>query len=217
MRLSDNGRVFLQGLEGLSLKAYRDADGYSIGYGHFLGKDPSLASRVIDRAEADRLFASDVARFENIVSLGAVSPLQHEFDAMVSLTYNIGTGDKDKSVDKAGGFWGSTVRRLHNAGDKQGAADAFRLWNKSTNAAGVRAVDPVLVARREKERAFYLGSGNPPPGSFPTPPPEQSTEGWPPTIATAPSSPSPSTYASASALSLVTLALGWLFYRLVHR
>lgn len=212
MRLSDRGRAFLKGLEGLSLKAYPDADGYSIGYGHFLGKDPSLRTRVIDRAEADQLFDTDIARFENVVSLSTTDPAQHEFDAMVTLTYNIGTGDKDKG----GGFWGSTVRRLHNAGDKAGAADAFRLWNKSTKN-GVRGIDPVLVARREKERAFYLGGANPPPGVFPSPPPPESSEGWPPTIATGPGSPSPSAYQSATAVSLVTLAIGWLVYRLINR
>lgn len=204
MRLSDAGRTLIKGFEGLSLKAYPDADGYSIGYGHFGAKPGD----VITRAEADRFFDGDVVKFETAVSLATPNAAQHEFDAMTSLAYNIG----------GGGFAGSTVARLHNMGDRQGAADAFRLWNKSTRG-GVRSIDPVLVARREKERAFYLGAANPAPGSFPSPPPQESSEGWPP-IATAPSTPaapSSGAYASASVASLITLAFGWLVYRLVHR
>lgn len=204
MRLSDAGRTLLKGFEGLSLKAYPDTKkGYSIGYGHFGAKPGD----VITREQADAYFDQDVARFENTVSLATLDPKQHEFDAMVSLAYNIGTGDQTKG----GGFWGSTVRRLHNAGDKQGAADAFRMWNKSDG-----AVNPVLVERREKERAFYLGAAAPT-GSYPPPPPQESSESWPPSIATAPGSPSPAAYTSASVASLATLALGWLVYRLINR
>lgn len=218
MRLSDAGRTLIKGFEGLSLTAYPDTSkGYSIGYGHF-GASPG---QVITREEADRLFDGDVAKYELAVSTATPRALQHEFDAMVSLAYNIGTA----------GFAGSTVARLHNLGDRQGAADAFRMWKKSDG-----KDNPVLIKRREKERAFYLGSAAAPPGSFPSEPPQQSSEEWPPPVATAPtepsdpwgsatpgwpetSPPSPSSgaYASASVASLATLALGWLLYRLIHR
>lgn len=204
MRLSDDGKTWLKSLEGLSLKAYRDADGYSIGYGHFLGKDPALASRTITRPEAEQLFLQDIAKYEIAVSTTTPKAEPHQFDAMVVLTYNIGTA----------GFAGSTVARLHNLGDTQGAADAFRLWNKSTKN-GVRAVDPVLVARREKEREIYL-HGYRPPGSFPTPLPPVSSPSWPSGgLAVAPAA-APSPVRTASILSLAALALGWLLHRLAH-
>jgi len=209
MRLSDSGRTLIKGFEGLSLTAYPDTSkGYSIGYGHF----GATKGQVITRQEADRLFDQDVAKYELAVSTTTPRALQHEFDAMVSLAYNIGTA----------GFAGSTVARLHNQGDRQGAADAFRMWKKSDG-----QDNPVLIKRREKERAFYLGSAVTPPGSIPTPPPQQSTESWPPPVATGPSAPdgwgsipeAPSSraFAAASVASLATLALGWLIYRLVHR
>ena len=43
------------------------------------------------------------------------------FDALVSLAYNIG----------AGALAGSSIIRKLKAGDKLGAANAFRLYNKS--------------------------------------------------------------------------------------
>jgi lysozyme len=154
MKLSEQGRRLLQGFEGLMLTAYRDppdpnpADQlWSIGYGHQLGKGPQWEGTTITRAEAERLFDQDVSTREVAVSLHAPTDAAHahRFDAMVSLAYNIGLGSATK------GFIGSTVRRLHNAGDFAGAADAFRMWNKSGG-----AVNPVLVNRREKERAVYL-------------------------------------------------------------
>lgn len=213
MQLSPTGITFLQGLEGLSLKAYRDADGYSIGYGHFLGKDASLASKVIDRTEADRLFREDIGKFERGVS--AVTPFATpaQFDAMVTLAYNIGLGDVPS---RTGGFAGSTVAKRHNLADFVGAADAFLMWNKSTGPDGVRAVNPVLVKRREKERAYYLGGAQTAPGSFPVPAPQQSTEGWPsePTSMLPP--PPSSTAKNAVGVSLVATLIGWLIYRLSH-
>lgn len=209
MLLSDNGRTLIKAFEGLSLKAYPDSHGYSIGYGHFIGTDPSLESKTITRAEADALFDQDVKKYETAVSFVTPVARQHEFDAMVSLAYNIGTGN---TTTKQGGFAGSTVARLHNAGDRMGAADAFRMWNKSQG-----AVHQGLVARREKERNFYL-HGTTAAGSFPAPLPPASTEsgGWPP-IATAPEAPNAKAYAGASIASLLTLAVGWVVYRLINR
>lgn len=137
MRLSEQGRKLLQSFEGLSLKAYPDGPGYSIGYGHH----GAQAGQTITRAEAEALFDADVQRFENAVSLSAPAMSQHQFDAMVSLAYNIGTG----------GFSGSTVLQRHRMGDYAGAADAFRMWNKSMG-----QVHQGLVDRRERERHVYL-------------------------------------------------------------
>ena len=137
-RLSEAGRRLIQSFEGLSLKAYPDGAGYSIGYGHY----GAQAGDVISPAEAEALFDRDVARFEDAVAKAAPGALQHQFDAMTSLAYNIG----------AGAFATSTVAARHRAGDFAGAADAFLAFTK---AGGVD--DSRLVARRKRERAIYLG------------------------------------------------------------
>jgi lysozyme len=127
----------IQGFEGLSLTAYPDAAGYSIGYGHF----GANKGDTITRAEAERFFLQDILKFETAVAFSAPKATQDQFDAMVSLAYNIGTA----------GFTKSSVLRYHNMGDYSSAADAFNLFNKSQG-----KVLPVLVARRAKERDVYL-------------------------------------------------------------
>lgn len=142
-KLSDQGRKLIQSFEGLSLTAYPDAAGFSIGYGHYGAKKGD----VISREEAERLFDQDVAKYELAVLMAAPNTTQAQFDALTSLAYNIGTVGMAKS----------TVVARHNLGDYQGAADAFRMWNKSQG-----KELPVLTARREKERAVYLnGHGSP--------------------------------------------------------
>ncbi len=66
---------------------------------------------------------------------------QNQFDALVSLTYNIGSG----------AFNNSTLLKKLNKGDYQGAADQFLVWNK----AGGKVMKG-LVRRREAEQALFL-------------------------------------------------------------
>jgi lysozyme len=144
MQLSSNGRKLIQEFEGFSLTAYPDAAGYSIGYGHY----GAAKGQTITREEADKLFKNDVVKYEVSVSLTTPVATQDQFDAMTSLTYNIGTA----------GFAKSTVAVRHNMKDYTGAADAFLMWNKSQG-----EILPVLDVRRKKERNIYLnGYGNGP-------------------------------------------------------
>jgi len=83
-----------------------------------------------------------------IKGLLKVKPTQYQFDAMVSLTYNIGIG----------GFSESTCLRKFNEGDIEEAADAILLWNKTT-IDGKKVVSQGLVNRRREEREMFL-SGN---------------------------------------------------------
>jgi lysozyme len=150
MQLSPKGRQLIQGFEGLMLTAYKDpplakqADGsdasnqnYSIGYGH----SGAYNGQTISREEANRLFDADAIKYETAVSYTTPVATQEQFDAMTSLTYNIGTA----------GFAKSSVAARHNMGDYAGAADAFMMWVK---AAG--QVNPTLQARRQKERDVYV-------------------------------------------------------------
>lgn len=69
----------------------------------------------------------------------------NQLGAMVSLSYNIGLQ----------AFARSSVLRLHNAGDHQGAARAFALWNKA-RVNGQLTVLAGLTSRRAAEAALYL-------------------------------------------------------------
>jgi lysozyme len=107
------------------------------------------------QAQADTAFAADLDRFGGTVAalLGpaAQSPAaqgprttQGQYDAMVSLAYNIGTT----------AFRNSTLLRLHLAGRFAEAADQFPRWNKQAG-----KVLNGLTRRRAVERAMYLGAG----------------------------------------------------------
>jgi lysozyme len=138
---------------------------YSVGYGYALfadGKpvrDREAAYRIwrqrwpagMIEADAEALLASvsqDVCG--RVLRLLPAAPLaDHELGALVSLAYNIGVGEVGGAAD----FADSTVRRKLLAGDRRGAADAFRMWKY----AGGRVLAG-LVARREAERALFLAA-----------------------------------------------------------
>ncbi|MBY0317910.1 MAG: lysozyme [Reyranella sp.] len=143
--VSAEGRALIQQFEGLSLTAYLCPAGkWTIGYGHTEGVQ---AGDKVTKARADRMLAADLVSYGNAVAdaIGDGEASQHEFDAMVSLAFNVGIA----------GFKGSTVLRLHRQGDRQGAARAFGMWNKAMVNGRLQEV-PGLTRRRAAETAFYL-------------------------------------------------------------
>ena len=89
-------------------------------------------------AQVDAQLAKDLGRFEDAVNSAVKRPLtQNQFDACVSLAFNIGVQ----------GFIGSSVVRQINLGNMQAAADDFLMWEKP----------PELRGRRESEREQFLG------------------------------------------------------------
>lgn len=150
MRTSPTGIALIKKFEGCRLVAYRDVAGVlSIGWGE---TGPHVhAGMEITQALADRMLADRLAReFEPGVTgaIGGTPVTQNQFDAMVSLAYNIGVG----------GFRGSTVARMHKAGDHLSAAEAFELWNRADG-----RIIAGLVRRREEERDLYLSPAGTPP------------------------------------------------------
>lgn len=131
---------------GPALVPYRCPSGVlTIGWGH-TGPDVHEAMK-ISEAEADRLLDLDLDAAEaDVERLLRVPTNDNAFAALVSLRFNIG----------AAGFRGSSVLRLHNAGDWAGAARAFALWNKGRNAQGELVVLNGLVRRRAVEAALYM-------------------------------------------------------------
>lgn len=145
-----------QGLEGikqhedLRKRIYSDQAGKrTIGYGHLLrpGEEQQFANGIDEKA-ARELLARDVATAEAAVKRLVKVPLsQQEYDALVSLAYNIGAGQE--------GFAGSTVLRQLNAGDYRAAADAMLMWDKITQN-GQKVQSRGLVNRRNSERQLFL-------------------------------------------------------------
>lgn len=145
MKLSQAGKNLIKSFEGLELRVYPDpATGgapYTAGYGH-TGSDVK-PGMTVTQAMADAWFDKDVQKFEDGVSALLTAPTtQAQFDAMVSLAYNIGLGN----------FRSSTMLKKHNAKCWSCAAGQFLVWNR---AAG--KVMNGLTRRRNAERAMYLG------------------------------------------------------------
>lgn len=145
MKTSRTGIDLIKKWEGCKLKAYRCSAGVlTIGYGHTsaAGAPKVVEGMIITQAQADEILVRDLVKYEAAVQKALTrSPNQNQFDAMVSLAFNIGPGAFAKS---------SLVRKF-NAGDLAGAADAFLLWRK----AGGKVL-PGLENRRKDERSLFL-------------------------------------------------------------
>lgn len=143
MRISNKGRDFIKGFEALRLVAYPDpgtgGKPWTIGWGHTKGVKQGDR---ITQEQAEQFISDDLAVFELTVNSAIKRPMtQNQFDAMVSLAFNIG----------GSAFAGSTLVKKFNAGDAKGAADEFPKWKNSGG-----KVMPGLVKRRAAERETFL-------------------------------------------------------------
>jgi len=109
---------------------------WTIGYGNTA---PGVKQGVtITQAQAEQLLAQRLrSEFEPAVDsvCKGLTPA-YQYDAMVSLAYNIG----------ATAFRKSTVAKMHAAGNHAAAAEAFLLWHSGHT----------LTERREREKELYL-------------------------------------------------------------
>jgi GH24 family phage-related lysozyme (muramidase) len=92
-------------------------DKWTLGYG---STGPDIVQGLVwTQAQCDARFASDLAKFGAGVSELLTGPTtQNEFDALVSFSYNVGLGN----------LKASTLLRMHNAGDHEGARAQFGEW-----------------------------------------------------------------------------------------
>ena len=141
MQISQKGLDILKEFEGLRLEAYRCSAGVpTIGYGWTSGVK---MGDVWTREKAEHMLIEGVKPYEKAVqeAIGDAKTSQNQYDAMVSLCYNIGPGNFKKS----------SVAKLHKEGKYAQAAAAFMMWVK----AGGKIIGG-LIKRRNKEKALYL-------------------------------------------------------------
>lgn len=145
MKTSDAGKTLIKSFEGLRLRAYQDVGKvWTIGYGWTGGVK---LGDVWTQEKADDMFERGLKPYEDAVTklIGKTKTTQNQFDALVSLTYNIGIGN----------FSHSTVLRDHNAKAYAAAARAFLDWNKAHVNGSLVALNG-LTRRRGAERALYM-------------------------------------------------------------
>ena len=152
MKISENGLKLIQEFESFEADPYLDsARVWTIGYGStyypngtsVTGRDKPITreyAETIQRHVISKYFESIINELlEKEIASGFIT--QNMYDAIISLTYNIGVS----------GFKRSSVLRLLKQGDKLNAGNAFLLWNK----AGGKVLKG-LVNRRERERKLFL-------------------------------------------------------------
>ncbi|WP_024549785.1 glycoside hydrolase family protein [Siccibacter turicensis] len=146
LMLSVEGKRFIKDWEDFKSEAYNDSEGFcTIGYGHLIAKQRCENIQLSDefkdgitKAKADELFELRLPNYINELKKAiSVDLYQHEFDALVSLLFNMG------SMRKA-----PLMRDKLNAGDYEGASSEF-LDITNGGSAG-------LIARRNKEHSLFL-------------------------------------------------------------
>ena len=153
---SPDGLARLRAFEGLRLIPYIDAVGIrSVGYGHSRWTGGTITD---DQAEA--LLVADLRPCEASVNQRVNVPItQPQFDALVSLVFNVGPG----------AIIGTELIEDLNAGNYGEAADhILDFCHGIVN--GVKVVLPVLEARRTAERAMFLSQLPDEPDAWPPQP-----------------------------------------------
>lgn len=137
MKTSNEGINLIKQFEGCKLKAYKPVPAepcYTIGYGHY-GSDvrPNM---VISQAQAEAYLVQDLMKYEKSVNSLGIPLNQNQFDALVSFTYNCGSGN---------------LKKLVRGRNHQQIADAMLQYNK-----GSGKVLPGLTKRRQAERNLFV-------------------------------------------------------------
>lgn len=142
--LSDVGLRLIKSYEGFRPVDIELASGQRVvGYGH---RVTSGKAQHVTRAEADDLLRTDLQPFESMVNDAVFAPLaQGQFDAMVSLAFNIGPKK----------FLKSSVLRAFNNGRILDAANGFDVWRRG-DINGESFVVDALVRRRTAEKILFL-------------------------------------------------------------
>lgn len=140
---NEPGLELIRHSEGLRLNSYYLAGQWLIGYGH---AGTAMKGMTITKEEADALLVADIKDAEAAVRRLVTVPInENEFSALVSLAYNMGSS----------AFAGTSVLERLNAGDREGAAAAFRYIVRA-DINGERVVLEALKRRRAAERNLFL-------------------------------------------------------------
>ena len=144
-KVSKNGLDFIAKEEGLVLKPYKCSAGVpTIGIGSTYYEDGTkvkMTDAPITKERAYKLFENVLKHYEMCVYTCTRDDInQNQFDALVSLAFNIGTNALKKST---------LIKRVNK--DPKGAdiEAAFLMWK---NAGG----KPILLNRRKREYALYI-------------------------------------------------------------
>jgi len=146
--LTSRGAAFIGHFEGFSGKLYNDPVGHcTIGFGHLVhrgpinGSEPADLRGGISKERALELLREDAKEAADAIDrLVDVNLEPHQRDALISFTYNLGTG----------AFGSSTLLKMLNQGHYDAVPEQLNRWTKASG-----RVLPGLVARRKAEGALF--------------------------------------------------------------
>jgi lysozyme len=144
--ISDSAVATIAGFEGFVAHPYKDAVGvWTIGYGHTAGVGPNTPhltqkqAQALLRRDLERIYVPPVRKWARLLN-------QQQFDALVSLVYNVGPG-----VLQRGHSLGDALA----AGNLRAAGDSILLYDH----AGARRL-PGLTRRRQAEHRLFFSGGS---------------------------------------------------------
>lgn len=144
MKMSEAGRIHLAVREGLTIRIYFDTENVrTLGIGATVTELPNIAKMSLSEYhsidELITLYFKALVKYETAVNKMITVPLkQYQFDALVSLGYNIGIG-------KGGLLTSTLVKRINASADAQSIYDAFMMWTKQK----------YLIPRRKTEANMF--------------------------------------------------------------
>ncbi len=116
----------------------------TIGYGHVVLENENFPEQITEQ-DAQELLQKDLLRFETALNKLGLNLPQCQYDACISLSFNIGIS----------AFSCSTLAKKLKAGDIVGASNEFIRWNKAT-VKGKKKVLKGLTNRRLDEKKLFL-------------------------------------------------------------
>ena len=145
MKLSDNGYNFISSMEGVRTKAYKDSVGiWTVGIGFITVDGQKVNENTTLTTEQIKIqFTKQIATYENAVNNSVTSQInQNQFDALVSFTFNLGTGSLKSST---------LLKKVNVNPADPSITTEFSKWNKASG----RVIDG-LTKRRAAEAKLYF-------------------------------------------------------------
>lgn len=144
MEPSQKAYDLVQHFEGLRLKSYKDSGGlWTIGYGH---TSRVYGGMIIDEEEAYQMLIDDMDEHAyELNRMLMVDVLQHQFDALLSWVFNLGSDATRKST---------LIRKLNEGKSK--VSQEFLRWDKVRDPkTGVLKPSLGLSKRRRCEKHLF--------------------------------------------------------------
>jgi GH24 family phage-related lysozyme (muramidase) len=147
MEPSENAFEIIKAWEGLHCRAYKALPSeryYTIGYGHC--SHEVKKGQCVTVQEAEQLLKNDVAQYSQLLAATNPTLLQHQYDALISLIYNIGWYNFVTSMT------GTVTASLNRKTTPIDVARRIILWVRSGG-----KVILGLQRRRVMEANYFLG------------------------------------------------------------